>query len=461
MAIDRRTLLQLGAMAGASLAIPSIGSAAPSTQAGSLLIRDAMVITMDPALGDIAHADVLIEHGTIHQIGQHLPASGAHVLDASGLILIPGLIDSHWHLWNSLLRNSAPVPGGPPFFESQQATSKRFTPELNELSVRLGLAEAVHAGITTVNSWSHNLRSPEYAQAEIRALAASGLRGRLWYGYAQDLAATAPMDFKDIQRVQRQLQATDFSRLDLGLAIRGPERTEVPIWEEEFAFAKAQSLPISTHIAVSRKMQEKKAIQQLARRGLLTPSVQLVHATHADEQDLASIAQTGATVCITPLTEMRVGYGLPPVAALQRAKLPVTLGIDTLVLGGNANPFMLMQTCLNLAIATSGEEQLMTARDALRWATQGAADAMGIGKQTGSITVGKRADMALIDTRHLGMFPVNDPLACIVQSATPADVDTVIADGHILKRAGQLVGIDLSALRSQAIAGAQHLLQPG
>ncbi|MFP3458788.1 amidohydrolase family protein, partial [Psychrobacter sp. SIMBA_152] len=80
------------------------------------------------------------------------------------------------------------------------------------------------------------------------------------------------------------------------------------------------------------------------------------------------------------------------------AKLPVTLGIDTLVLGGNANPFMLMQTCLNLAIATSGEEQLMTARDALHWATQGAADAMGIGKQTGSITVGKRADLVLIDT---------------------------------------------------------------
>jgi len=459
MLIDRRTLLQLGACATTSLVLPSMAATAPAPPATRLLIRNATVITMDPALDDMAQADVLIDQGAIREVGRHLPVNGAQVLDASEMILIPGLVDCHWHLWNSLLRNSAPVPGGPPFFASQQAISKRFSSELNELSVRLGLAEAAHAGITTVNSWSHNLRSPEYAQAELRALAASGLRARLWYGYAQELAPTAPMDFKDIQRVQAQLQSAGNARLDLGLAIRGPERTEAPIWEEEFAFAKAHALPISTHIAVSRQMQEKKAIQQLARRGLLNPSVQLVHATHADEQDLASIAQSGATVCITPLTEMRVGYGLPPVAALQRAKLPVTLGIDTLVLGGNANPFMLMQTCLNLAIATSGEEQLMTARDALHWATQGAADAMGIGKQTGSITVGKRADLVLIDTRRLGMFPVNEPLACIVQSATPGDVDTVIADGRIIKRAGQLVGVDLPALRSQAIAGAQHLLQ--
>ncbi|MGB5954180.1 amidohydrolase family protein [Pseudomonas sp.] len=351
------------------------------------------------------------------------------------------------------------MPGGPPFFTSQQTTSKRFTPALNELSVRLGLAEAIHAGITTVNSWSHNLRSPEYAQAELRALTDSGLRARLWYRYAQDLAATAPMDFKDIQRVQAQLQGADFARVDLGLAIRGPERTEAAIWEQEFAFARAQSLPISTNIAVSRKMQEKKAIQQLANRGLLSPAVQLVHATHADQEDMASIALSGASVCITPLTEMRVGYGLPPVSALRRAKLPVTLGIDTLVLGGNANPFMLMQTCLNLAIGTSGEEQLMTARDALHWATQGAADAMGISKQTGSITVGKRADLALVDSRRLGMFPVTEPVSCIVQSASPADVDTVIADGRIVKRAGQLVGVDLDTLRAQTTAGAQHLLQ--
>jgi len=155
---------------------------------------------------------------------------------------------------------------------------------------------------------------------------------------------------------------------------------------------------------------------------------------------------------------MRVGYGLPPVAALHQAKLPVTLGIDTLVLGGNANPFMIMQTCLNLAIATTGNEQQMVARDALHWATQGAADAMGLGGEIGSVSVGKRADLVLISTKTLGMFPVNDPVTSVVQSATPADVNTVIADGRIIKRDGRLIGIDLAALASQASKGARQLL---
>ncbi|MFJ4156226.1 amidohydrolase family protein [Pseudomonas sp. NPDC089752] len=457
MEIDRRTLLQLGSLAGAGLAMPALAAQPTSQHPARLLVRNATLITMDPQHGDLQGADVLIEHNMIRHIGKNLPASGAQVIDATGMIVLPGIVDAHWHLWNSLLRSSAPIPGGPAFFETQQATSKRFTPALTELSVRLGLAEAIHAGITTVNSWSHNIREPEFAQAELRALTSSGLRARLWYGYPQDLSPQAPMNFADIERVKAQLQSSEYQRVDLGLAIRGPERTEAPIWQEEFDFAKAHALPVSTHIAVTQKMREKKAIQQLDDRGLLSPSVQLVHATHVDEQDLKSISANGASVCITPLTEMRIGYGLPPVEALHRAKLPVTLGVDTLVLGGNANPFLLMQTCLNLAIGTTGEEQFMTARDVLRWATQDAADAMGLGHEIGSITIGKRADIIMMNTRNLGMFPVIDPVASIVQSGTPADVDTVIADGRIIKRNGRVLGINLAQLSAQAAAGAAAL----
>lgn len=440
--------------------LPVSASEPPPRSTSSLLIKNATIISMDPEIGIFEHGDVLIERGMISRIGKALPADQAQVIDATGMLLIPGLVDTHWHLWNSLLRSSAPVPGGPAFFITQQATSKRFTPEVIELSVRLGLAEAAHAGITTVNSWAHNIRSPEFAQSELRALMSSGLRARLWYGYAQDLAPSAPMDYADILRVQTQLKDPAYRRVDLGMAVRGPERTETPIWKDEFSFAKKHNLPISTHIAVSKEMQEKKAIQQLAREGVLSPSVHLVHVTHADQQDLDTIRSTGASVCITPLTEMRVGYGLPPVAALHRAKLPVTLGIDTLVLGGNANPFMLMQTCLNLAIGTTGEEQLMSAQDVLYWATQGGANAMGLGAEVGSITVGKRADIALISTKNLGMFPVNDPIAQVVQSATPADVDTVIAEGQIIKRNGQILGIDVKRLAAEASSGAHQLLKP-
>jgi 5-methylthioadenosine/S-adenosylhomocysteine deaminase len=450
--LHRRTVLKLSALVGAGLALPSMAYAAPAvTESVPLVIRHATVLSMDPNLAELPDADVLINNGKIIAVGRDLAAEGAEVIDATGMILIPGLVDAHWHLWNSFLRSSSPAPRGQPFFKSQLAISKKFTPELSALGVRLGLGEAVNSGITTVNNWAHNLRTPAFAQAELQAMVDSGLRGRLWYGYGQDLGSTAPVDYADILRVQAQLKGA--GRFDLGMAIRGPERTEAPIWEPEFAFAKAHGMPISTHIAVTPQMQKKKAVQQLAKKGVLNASVQLVHATHADAEDLHSIAHSGASVCLTPLTEMRVGYGLAPVAALHEAKIPVTLGIDTLVLSGNANLFMVMQTLLNLATASSGNEQLLTARDVLHWATQGGANAMGLGAQIGSVTPGKRADLTLIDPRGLGMLPVLDPYASLVQSATPSAVDTVIADGRVLKQGGRVLGVDMPALAREVVQG--------
>lgn len=449
--LNRRALLKLGAVVGAGLGLPAVSTAVMPAldRAVNCIIRHATVLPMTPDTAAAPDTDVWIREGRIMAVGKGLQGEGAELIDATGMIVIPGLVDAHWHLWNSILRNSAPAPGGEAFFKSQVAISKRFTPEMAALGVQMGLMEAMNAGITTVNNWAHNLRNPAFAQAELKAMFESGLRGRFWYGYPQDLAPSAAIDFADIERVQLQFQSVSSSRFDLGLAIRGPERTERRIWEAEFAFAGTQGLPLSTHIAVTAQAQKAKALQQLARKGLLGPSVQLVHATHVDAEDIHAIAQSGASVCLTPLTEMRVGYGIAPVNALHQAKIPLTQGIDTLVLSGNANPFMVMQTLLNLAVGVSGNEQALTARDVLYWATQGAADAMGLGSELGSITPGKRADIALIDTRRLGMFPNNDPFATVVQSTTPEDVNTVIADGRVLKLDGKLMRGDFVLLSQQ------------
>ncbi|WAH60763.1 amidohydrolase family protein [Pseudomonas silvicola] len=453
--LDRRTLLKVGAALTAGAALPGWAATPtlPASPGNTLLIKQATVLTMDQALGDLPRGDVLIENGAISAVAPQLDSTGAQVVDARGMILIPGLIDSHWHLWNSFLRNSAPTAQGAAFFKSQVAQSTRFTPQLSALGVRLGLAEAIHAGITTVSNWSHNLRHPDFAEAELQAMSASGLRTRLWYGYPQDLAPTDKMDLQNIQRIQQQMQTSGRGRLDLGLAIRGPERTGPPVWREEFAFAKAHSLPVSTHIAVTRKTQQQRAVQQLARDGWLNPSLQLVHATHVDAQDIEHIASSGASVCLTPLTEMRVGYGLAPVMALHHAKIALSTGIDTLVLSGNANPFMVMQTLLNLATGMSENELALKPAEVLHWSTLGAARIMGLEAVTGSISVGKRADLALIDGRRLGLFPLTDPYAAVVQSATPADVDTVIADGRVLKQGGRLLHIDIQALADDANRG--------
>lgn len=456
--VSRRLLLKLAGIASAGAALPVWAQGAADNEPplqSHLLIRGAAILSMDPHLGDIARGDVLIRDGVILAVGERLHPQGAAIFDATGLLVIPGLIDSHWHMWNSVLRNAAPTEKGDTFFKTLAPVSARFTPQLSYTGVRLSLAEAINAGITTVNNWAHNIRGPAFADAEVRALQESGLGARLWYGYPQDADATRKMDFTDIKRLKGQLQFS--SRIDLGLAIRGPERTEAAVWEEEFTFATAQGLPVSTHISVTRKAQQKKAVAQLHDRGLLNSNVQLVHATHVDAEDLHNIARSGATVSLTPLTEMRVGYGLAPVMALHKAGIPISLGIDTLVLAGNANPFMVMQTTLNLATAMSEDELALTPRRVLHWATQGGADAMGIGSITGSITPGRRADLALIDTRRLGLSPLADPAASVVQATTPSDVHTVIADGRVLKAHGRLIGFDVNALRVEAAEAFEYL----
>jgi 5-methylthioadenosine/S-adenosylhomocysteine deaminase len=457
--MSRRTLMQLAAVAGAGLGLPLISAQsvkAEGMRSPTILIRGATLLTMDAELGDIAQGDVLIRDGVIVAVGKGLDEEGAQVLDARGKLMIPGLVDSHWHMWNSILRNAAPTPAGGTFFKVISALSSRFTPELSYAGVRLGLSESINAGITTVNNWAHNIRGPAFADAELRALRESGLRARFWYGYPQDIAPTQNMDFADIERLQGLLGGKS-SRLDLGIAIRGPERTAAKIWEEEFRFAKAHNLPVSTHVAVTRKAQQQKAVRQLGQRGLLNAHVQLVHATHVDSEDIRMIADSGATVSLTPLTEMRVGYGLAPVMDLHAANIPISLGIDTLVLSGNANPFMVMQTTFNLATALAENELALTPRQVLYWATQGGANEMGLGSIIGSITPGKRADLVLVDTGSMGMSPLIDPVASIVQSASPADVHTVIADGQILKRDGRLTRIDQSELIRDSAAAYQVL----
>jgi len=451
--------MQLAGLAGVFSGVPLFnGQSVEAQSLGSpnMLIRGATLLTMDPEMGDIAKGDVLIRDGVIAAVGKDLDAGGAQVMDARGKLMIPGLVDSHWHMWNSILRNAAPTPEGGTFFKIISALSGRFTPELSYMGVRLSLSESANAGITTVNNWAHNIRGPAFADAELRALRESGLRARFWYGYPQDIAATNKMDFADIERLQGLL-GDNSSRLDLGIAIRGPERTDAKIWEEEFLFAKAHHLPLSTHIAVTRKAQQQRAVRQLGQRGLLSPDVQLVHATHVDAEDIRMIADSGATVSLTPLTEMRVGYGLAPLMALHVANIPISLGIDTLVLSGNANPFMVMQTTLNLATAMAENELALTPRQVLYWATQGGANEMGLGSVIGSITPGKRADLVLLDTRSMGMSPLIDPVASIVQSASPADVHTVIADGKILKHDGRLIDVDQAALVRDAVAAYQVL----
>ncbi len=430
---------------------PSIDVAGALPARETLLIRGAYVLSMDAQIGDLANSDVLVSDGQIQAVGQGLPSEGARVIDAQGMILIPGLVDTHWHMWNSLARSFVPTPAGESFASAMKKITAGYEPATAYLAVRLSAAEALHSGVTTVNNWAHNTAGPAFADAELQALRDSGLRGRFPYGSPQALASDQPMDFVDARRFAAQLEGDPLWRF--GIAVRGPERTGEKVWRAEWAFARELGVPLSTHIAVTRELQKQRAIRQLERDGLLGADVQLVHATHADDDDCRAIAAAGSPVSLSPWTEMRVGYGLPPVLRLHQAGVALSLSVDNTALAGNSDFFSIMRVLINLASGMSEDSMALLPRQVLEWATLGGARDLGLADSIGSITPGKRADLLLIDARRLGTAPLTDAAAIVTQSATPADVVMVLADGREVKRDGQLTGLDQQQLVSDVERG--------
>jgi 5-methylthioadenosine/S-adenosylhomocysteine deaminase len=230
-----------------------------SVSTANLLIRDGYLLTMDSG-GDLPGADVHLRDGVIQQIGRNLDVPEAEVIDASGKIVAPGLVDTHWHMWNTLLRGMSdgrPTPDGPDrsgYFATCVAIGRHFLPGDTYAGTRLAAAEAIDAGITTVHDWAHNVRGLDWAEAGLRALGESGLRARFSYGYQTGHANDQLMALSDLAAVRSawpSYHAGD--RIHLGVAWRGtggsnPAMRVAPgLYRAEIAAARELGLPVSVH----------------------------------------------------------------------------------------------------------------------------------------------------------------------------------------------------------------------
>src|SRR5262245_16379785 len=210
--LTRRTFAKLfsaSALTGSFSAVSSSRVKAQSAPAatpvarGTYLIKNGAVITVDPAQGVLPRADVLVRAGSIEAIGSDLAAAGAETIDATDMIVMPGFVDTHYHMWRALGRNFI-GDGGFGYFPAKNATSTLYQPDDFYNSVILGLVELANAGITTVHNWSHNTRSPAHADAELRAHRESLLRARYSYGHIDLMPRDRPVDFTDLDRVKRE-----------------------------------------------------------------------------------------------------------------------------------------------------------------------------------------------------------------------------------------------------------------
>jgi 5-methylthioadenosine/S-adenosylhomocysteine deaminase len=407
--------------------------------ANEILIRNAYVLTMDAAQGDIAGGDVHLRGGTIAAVGRGLAAPNAEIVDGTGMLVLPGLVETHWHLWTTLLRSLAGDRAEHGYFPTSRTVGAFYTADDVYAAGRLAAAEAVNSGITFVHDWCHNVRAPEYAEAALRALADTGVRARFSYGSPAGASGDASIDLPHLERLHARWGEFDNDGLlSLGLAWRGAAS---PATLRDYEVAKGLGLPISVHANNFRSSAG--GIQSLADAGLLAPGLQVIHAVWCTPQEIRALAESGSVVSVSPYTELRIGFGSPIVAELLRAGVPVGLSVDTVTLSGNADMFAIMKAIQNIENGRALDEFAITARRVLELATIEGARSMGLERVVGSVTPGKRADLIMVDTRALNLAMLTEPAHMLVEAAQPANVDTVIIDGRVVKRAGRLTAIDV------------------
>ncbi|SCE67612.1 Cytosine/adenosine deaminase [Micromonospora haikouensis] len=451
--------LAFGAPAAASSPGPHAPSGKPGRrpERGHYLIKGAALVSVDPAIGNQAKADIEVCDGRIVQVGPNLKARGARVIDASKMIAMPGFVETHYHMWSALGRNF--VSTGFEYFAAKSATVAAYQPDDFYHSVLLGLVECASAGITTVNNWSHNVRGPEYADAELHAHADGLVRARYSYGHRDGQPATQPIDFADIDRVA----ATWFGKkspfdglVHLGVNLRGPG--QLPTFLAEMAEVSKRKLPISVHSGQGPTTAVHAA--DLEKMGFLGPDFLLCHALPFDEADRQAMVRTNAPVSFSVHSELRLGTAGGFHGQLLRmlaAGVTVSLSFDASSLAP-INMFESMNVAWNLGIPWVGSDTAelppVVFRQAIEMATINGAKALGLQAVTGSITPGKRADIVLIRADDLNIAPIGDLESTVVRSATPANIDTVLIDGRIVKRNREMVSHDAGTIVRNAAAAA-------
>ncbi len=455
--IDRRGLLK-GATALAALAAapgtlsaqparPAKGPAAPLPPRGEFIIRGANVLTMDPKLGDFAIGDVHVREGAIVAVGPKLAAPKAQVIAGRGMICMPGFIDTHWHLWTSLFRPFVRADvAAVGYFPVSNRLGQLMAPDDSYRSVMLGTAEALSAGVTTVHNWAHNVRSPEHADAELSAMRDTGIRGRFAYGPAQGMPDDQPMDFAGMARVKGDwmpgdglltmgISSRNVGAMSIGGAARGVLTIEQT--KRDWDGARKLGLPITLHTSGPSP------IRQLEEAGLLGPDVQLVHPLLTTAEERAILKARGVSYSLAPVGEARrpSAVGVIQLGEMLEAGVKVSLSTDHTT-NYNCDPFVGMRILFALHQHRIGDKIPLTVKRLVQLATFDGAVDLGIADRAGSLTPGKRADLILVRTTDINMTPVGDPYEALVSLAQPTNVDTVMVDGRILRRAGKFTRLD-------------------
>ncbi len=424
------------------------------------LLKGGIVLTLDARLGNFTQADVLIHGAKIAEVGPNLVSNDAEVIDASNMIVMPGFIDSHRHIWEGILRNigtDVPLEGGKSYISFILGKlAPAFRPEDAYAGDLVSALGAIDAGITTLLDWSHIQSSPDHTDAVIQALQDSGMRavfayGFPWYGKWNK---RQPSWFV---RAAKEYFASKDQLLTLALAVPGPEFTDFEIARDHWKLARQVGARITVHVGTGTYGQEGK-LQEMGEAGLLRNDTTYIHCTTLNETEIQMIVDTGGTVSLASTVEMMMGHGMPPIQKFLNRGLRPSLSVDVETnvptdMFTQMRSVQSLQRAMLFNRALAGEQnlpRLLTARDMLEFATIEGARANGLDDKVGTLTPGKEADIIMLRTDRINVLPINDPIGAVVWGMDTGNVDSVFVAGKALKRNGELVGVDLNCVRKLA-----------
>lgn len=439
---------------------------------GNVLLAGGIVVTCAGSDEVLWPADVLIDNGVITAIGRDLPAGDAQRVDVSGRIVMPGLVDTHRHTWQAVVRNIASDWTLDQYLVGLHVgLSRYFRPEDTYAGTLIGALEALDAGVTTLLDWSHNLFTPDHADAAVDALTDAGLRAVFAHGggaqqWGGVMPSPVPHPEADVRRLRAGRFAADTGLVTMALALRGPQFSTLEVTKGDFQLARELDLRVSVHVGDGH-WGKIKPVHQMNGEGLLSDQVTYVHCNTLADDELRLIADTGGTASIAPDVEMQMGHGWPATGRLLDLGVRPSLSVDVCSsIGGDM--FTTMRTALAVQRATDNsaavaageapERVRLSCADVLRFATIDGARANGLDAVTGSLQVGKAADIVILAGDSLATMPMNNPVASIVYAAHPGMVRDVLVAGRFVKRDGKLVGVDLDRLRELAEASRDHVI---
>jgi cytosine/adenosine deaminase-related metal-dependent hydrolase len=424
----------------------------------SLLIRGATVITMDRQ-GELPCGDILVKDDKLAEISPTIQAGDAEVVDGTGFIVIPGLINAHMHTWQTALRGLAANWTLLEYFSKMHAgLATVFKPEDLHIATLVGALNQLNCGTTTLADWCHNNPTPAHNDAAVDGLLQSGIRAAYFHGTPKPDPKPGERPFWEVPHpraeIERLLKAHQGqSLLSIHAAVLGPHYSTMEVALHDFAMARDLGIIASLHQG-GGPARTPEGWKRLELERLLGPHINIVHGHALDDAQLKRFCELGLSFSAAAESEMSQGHGHPLTGRLRDFGRAPSLGVDLeSVMSGD----MLTQARIALGIQRSLDNvahraahgsipstSTITTRQALSWVTIEGARMLQQSHRIGSLAAGKQADLVMIRASDLNMQPVHDAVNSVVMQTTLANIDSVMVAGQWKKRQGKLLGADLA-----------------